>query len=84
MNIEVTIPNEIFTDAEINVPRYILEQIAVNGYKSDTLSMVQVRKLLGFSSRMETEDFLRSREALVYTIEDYDQDMKTLNDLGLR
>lgn len=84
MNIEVTIPNEIFTDAKINVPRYVLEQIAISGYKSNKLSMVQVRKLLGFSSRMETEDFLRSREALVYTIEDYEQDMKTLNDLGLR
>jgi hypothetical protein len=84
MNIEVTIPDEIFEESQPKLSRYVLEQIAINGYKSDTLSMVQVRKLLGFNSRMETEDFLRSREALVYTIEDYEQDVKTLGDLGLR
>jgi hypothetical protein len=84
MNIEVTIPDEMFQESQPKLSRYVLEQIAINGYKSDRLSMVQVRKLLGFNSRMETEDFLRSREALVYTIEDYEQDTKTLNDLGLR
>jgi Uncharacterised protein family (UPF0175) len=84
MNIEVTIPDEIFEESQPKLSRYILEQIALKGYKSDTLSMIQVRKLLGFNSRMETEDFLRSREALVYTIEDYEQDIKTLSDLGLR
>ncbi|MCU0238437.1 MAG: UPF0175 family protein [Pyrinomonadaceae bacterium] len=84
MNIEVTIPDEIFEESQPKLSRYILEQIAIKGYKSGTLSMVQVRKLLAFSSRMETEDFLRSREALVYTVEDYQEDLKTLGDLGLR
>jgi hypothetical protein len=84
MNIEVTIPDEIFEESQSKLSRYILEQIAIKGYKSETLSMVQVRKLLGFNSRMETEDFLRSREALVYTVEDYQEDLKTIRDLGLR
>jgi hypothetical protein len=84
MNIEVTIPDEMFQESQPKLSRYVLEQIALKGYQSNSLSMVQVRKLLGFTTRMETEDFLRSREALVYSIEDYEQDLKTLNDLGLR
>jgi predicted HTH domain antitoxin len=84
MNIEVTIPNEIFTDAKINVPRYVLEQIAVSGYKSNKLSMVQVRKLLDFSSRFETEEFLHLNNAFGYTKSDLEEDLQTLKDLGLR
>lgn len=84
MNIEVTIPNEIFTDAKVNVSQYVLEQIALNGYKSDTLSMVQVRKLLGFSSRFETEEFLHLNNAIGYTKSDLEDDLQTLKDLGLR
>jgi Uncharacterised protein family (UPF0175) len=57
MNIEVTIPDEIFEESQPELSRYVLEQIALNGYKSNSLSMVQVRKLLGFTSRMETKIF---------------------------
>jgi Uncharacterised protein family (UPF0175) len=84
MKIEVTIPNEIFTDAKINVPRYVLEQIALKGYQSNSLSMVQVRKLLGFSSRFETEEFLHLNSAFGYTKSDLEEDLQTLKDLGLR
>ncbi len=84
MNIEVTIPDEIFEKSQSKLSRYVLEQIALNGYKSNTLSMVQVRKLLGFSSRFETEEFLHLNNAFGYTKSDLEEDLQTLKDLGLQ
>jgi predicted HTH domain antitoxin len=84
MNIEVTIPDEIFEESQSKLSRYVLEQIAVNGYQADSLSAVQVRKLLGFSSRFETEEFLHQHNAFGYTKEDLENDLQTLKDLGLR
>jgi hypothetical protein len=84
MNIEITIPDEIFEENQAELSRYVLEQIALNGYKSDAFSLAQVRKLLGFSSRFETEEFLHQHDAFGYTEKDLEDDLQTLKDLGLR
>ena len=84
MDIEITIPDELFEENQTNLSRYVLEQIAVNGYKSNSLSAVQVRKLMGFSSRFETEEFLHLHNAFGYTKKDLKDDLQTLKDLGLR
>ena len=84
MNIEITIPDELFEENQSNLSRYVLEQIAVNGYKSNSLSASQVRKLLGFSSRFETEEFLHLHKVFGYTRKDLEDDLQTLKDLGLR
>jgi hypothetical protein len=84
MNVEITNADELLSESHPELSRYVLEQIAINGYKSNSLTLVQVRKLLGFSTRFETEEFLHLNKAFGYTGEDLFQDLETLKDLGLR
>jgi predicted HTH domain antitoxin len=84
MNIEITIPDELFDENQTNLSRFVLEQIAIKGYQSNSISAAQVRKLLGFSSRFETEEFLHQHNAFGYTKKDLEDDLQTLKDLGLR
>ncbi len=58
--------------------RFVLEAVAVEGYRREALSQRQVGELLGLNF-WETESFLKSREAyLHYTIEDLDEDLQAL------
>ncbi len=84
MNIEITIPDELFEENQTNLSRFVLEQIAISGYRSNSLSAAQIRKLLGFSSRFETEEFLHSKNVFGYEEEDLREDLQTLKNLGLR
>lgn len=84
MNIEITIPDELFAENQTNLSRIVLEEIAVSGYRSNSLSTAQIRQLLGFTSRFETEEFLHSKNAFGYTKEDLQDDLQTLKDLGFR
>ena len=45
------------------------------------LTMDQVRRLLGFGTRMQVDAFLQAREIYDYTVEDLDKDMATLDRL---
>src|SRR5207248_10848943 len=42
-----------------DVPRHILEQIALEGYQERWLSEEQVRRLLGYDTRFEVHGFLK-------------------------
>jgi predicted HTH domain antitoxin len=60
-----------------NLPRRILEALALEGYRSEALSAGQVAEMLGLSA-WETEAFLREKGALLhYTLEDLEQDRQT-------
>jgi hypothetical protein len=55
--------------------RAVLEAIALEGYRADRLSQSEVRRLLGFETRMEVDAFLKEHGAFLhYTIEDFDHD----------
>ena len=83
ITVNVKLPDEISDLDSSSVSRDVLEQVVVEGYKNGSLGPKQVRLLLGFSSRMETEDFLRRRRALEYTLEDMNDDLETMKKLGL-
>lgn len=58
------------------------ERAALAGYQAGTFSSCQVRQLLGFDNRWETEDWLGRHGATVqYTLADLEQDRETLNRL---
>jgi len=62
-----------------NLPRWALESWAVEAYKAGVLTAFEVGKMLGHSSRWETEDFLKRAGAyLDYTVDDLAQDVETL------
>ncbi len=67
MEITLDIPESVATSLSrggVAVPRAVLEGFAVEGYRQGLLTAMQVRLLLDHGSRWETQDFLRSREAL--------------------
>ncbi len=62
LDVEVTlhIPDDIarrLSGAGGDVSRCVLEALALEGYREQTLTLLQVSEILGFS-RIETEDFL--------------------------
>ncbi|MDQ2800148.1 MAG: UPF0175 family protein [Armatimonadota bacterium] len=60
------------------LPHFILEAIAVEGYRQEALSRGQVGELLGLDY-WQTEVFLKKHGAyLHYDIQDFEQDIKTL------
>ena len=85
MDVQVTInlPDNFAELDSTVVSRAVLEQVVAEGYRSGRLGPVQVRKLLGFDSRFETEDFLHRMGAMVYTVEDLEHDLQGMRDLGL-
>ena len=67
-----------------DVPRHIVEQLALEGYTDGWLSEEQVRRLLGYATRLEVHGFLQAHGAyLRYSVEDLDRDHATHERLGL-
>jgi hypothetical protein len=84
VNVNVTLPDDLTDLDSSKVSRDVLEQVVAVGYKEDRLSLKQVRLLLGFSSRLEAEDFLHRHRAMEYTTDDLKHDLETMDRLGLR
>ena len=82
MNVAVELPEEIarqLQGAWDDVPRRVLEAIAVEGYRSGALTRGQVGRLLGLSY-WQTESFLKERQAyLPYEEADLEQDRAALD-----
>lgn len=81
MHIAVELPNDIAQQLETvwpDVPRRILEAVALEGYRSGALTHGQVQQLLRLSW-WETEAFLKERHAyLRYDEADLNQDRDAL------
>lgn len=84
MNVAIDIPDDIAQQLEMkwpDVPRGVVEAIAVEGYRSGALTHGQVERLLQLSWT-ETEVFLKKRQAyLHYNEADLAQDRATLDRL---
>ena len=65
-----------------NVSQRAREALAIEAYRTGSLTSAQVQSLLNLSSRWEVEEFLKNLQAyLDYTEEDLEQDRQTLNNL---
>ena len=84
IQVKVTLPDDFSSLDSSQVSRDVLEQVVIEGYKDGRLGPKQVRILLGFTSRFETEDFLHRHRAMEYTVDDLKSDLETMKDLGLR
>jgi predicted HTH domain antitoxin len=61
-----------------DLSRAALESLAVEGYRTERLSEGQVRKMLGYSTRMEVHALLAEHAVcLHYTLEDLEVDAET-------
>ena len=84
MNVAIEIPDEIgqvLAAQAGGVSRAVLEAVAIEAYRSGTITSAQVQKMLGLSSRWETESFLRRAEAYNdYTVDDLERDIAAIRD----
>ena len=78
VEIVVKLPDDVAEKLQINggdISRQVLESIALESYRSERLTGVQVMRILGFESRMELDAFLKAHEVyLDYTLEDIERD----------
>ena len=60
--------------------RAMLEALAIEGYRSGTLSPLQTRLLLGFETRYEFEGFLKDHQVWenAYDLNDMEEDRETM------
>ena len=81
MKVDIQLPESIGRQLERewhDVPRRVLEAIAIEAYRSTALSREQVGDLLRLSF-WETETFLKQHQAfLAYGVEDLEEDRATL------
>lgn len=82
MQVTVEIPEDIaqlLNSKWANLPRGVLESLALEAYRSGTLTTAQLRRLLGFETPMEVDAFLKQAGVyLDYSLKDYEEDLETL------
>ena len=85
MTISIHLPEELISRLQSswgNLSLRALEAFAVEAYREEVLSSAEIGRLLGHTSRAETEAFLYDKQAhLHYTAEDLEADMKTMQDV---
>jgi predicted HTH domain antitoxin len=83
MDIEVKIPDEALRLENGETARRVLEAVALSGYKSGQLTIPQIRRILGFETRLEVYDFLAENGIawVDYPVEDAERERKLLQNL---
>ena len=67
-----------------DLPRAALESLILEAYRSHALTAAQLRRLLGFGTRLQLDDFLKEHEVYDFAVEDFTQDCETLRQLRTR
>ncbi|MBL8291704.1 MAG: UPF0175 family protein [Bryobacterales bacterium] len=84
MQITLELPEDIAQGLESkwkDLHRAALESLAIEAYRSQALTAAQLRRLLGFETRMQADAFLKEHEVYDFTGADFEQDRKTLRQL---
>lgn len=87
MNLTVHIPDDLagqLTATGDDLSRRVLESFAIDEYKSDRISIAQLRRRLGFETSYELDAFLKAHQVSpTNTIEDLRREMRDLQSPGL-
>jgi hypothetical protein len=82
MDVQLQIPDDLARIIQIEQPdlsRAALEALAIEGYRSERLSEAQVRRMLGFRTRMHVHAFLKSHNVhLNYSPDELEKDLESL------
>ncbi len=85
MQITLELPDDIAKQLQLqstNISRRVLELIAADNYRQGNIGAGEVRRMLNFSSRWETYQFLQQEKAyLPYTEKDLEEDIQTISNL---
>jgi hypothetical protein len=85
MEVTIHLPDDIaqrLQDKLGNLPRRILEDIVLDGYRARILGESDIKRLLGFETRFEVHDFLFEHQEPFSTLEDLRHDRETSQRLG--
>ena len=77
-------PEDIAHSLELkwkDLPRVALESLAIEAYRSQALSAAQLRRLLGFATRMQVDEFLKEHKIYEFTLADFEHDREALRQL---
>jgi len=87
MNVTVEIPDSLVRSlraAGADIPRRVLEALALEEYKSGRLTEAELRQAMGFQTRYELDGFLKQHQVwLDYGEEDLARERASLERLGL-
>lgn len=78
MQIQIALPDDIACSLETkwgNLERKLLEMLAIAAYQEGSISVGKVRELLGMSTRLEVDAFLKAKGVdLHYNEADFEAD----------
>jgi predicted HTH domain antitoxin len=84
-NIAIELPEDVarvLREKWGDLTQHTIETLAIEGYQTRALSAAQVRRMLGFQTRMEVDAFLKQHGVYRdYTEADLDRDIETLRQL---
>ncbi len=83
MPVTVSLPDEILASDSEDVSRKVLEQVALDGFRSGQLTAAQVRRILGLDSRLQVYEFLAAHgiDWVDYDEEELRRELETLGKL---
>jgi hypothetical protein len=85
MDVTIHIPDDLATRLETagDLPRRILEALAVEEFRLGRLTQSELRRLLGFATRQALDAFLKAHQVYIAcTEDDLDHDRSDLRRLG--
>jgi len=85
MDVTIQIPDDLAARLGTagDLPRRVLETLAVAEFRLGRLTQAELRRLLGFATRQALDSFLKSHGVYVpYTVDDLNQDRDDLRRLG--
>jgi predicted HTH domain antitoxin len=81
MQIQIALPDDVACSLEAkwgSLERKLLEILAIEAYKEGSISVGKVRELLGMSTRLEVDAFLKAKGVdLHYDEADFEADRQT-------
>jgi hypothetical protein len=86
VEIKLTVPDEFapaLVPASGDPARAALEAVGLEAYRQHRLTAFQLRRLLGIDSRFDLDAFLKEHDVFDYTLEDFENDLASLEALGL-
>lgn len=88
MEVSLQVPDDLVDKLQVrskDLSRQALESLAADSYRVGILTSAEVQRMLGLSTRWETDAFLKERKAyLHYTEEDLEEDIATFRRLSGR
>jgi hypothetical protein len=86
MEVAIQIPDPVVKRLQErwgDLPRRVLENVVLEGFRERILTTEELRQLLGFETKFEVHAFLKEHNLPFYTLADLEHDRETSDRLGL-